>query len=74
MSIFSRSQILFYRLEANYEIRDGICLPRCLLYHHYLDYMRKRGTKPIGAAAFGKVSQRLLFAENLIIAIVPQIK
>jgi hypothetical protein len=36
--------------------------------------MRKRGTKPIGAAAFGKVSQRLLFAENLIIAIVPQIK
>ena len=44
-------------LDDNYELRDGICLPRCLIYRHYLQFMNCNASdsKPVGAAAFGKV-------------------
>lgn len=44
-------------LEHNYVVREGICLPRCLIYRHYLEFMRTfyNESKPVGAAAFGKV-------------------
>ncbi|KAF7495093.1 hypothetical protein SSS_00719 [Sarcoptes scabiei] len=34
-----------------------ICLPRCLIYRHYLEFMRTfyNESKPVGAAAFGKL-------------------
>ena len=43
-------------LDLNYELSEGVCLPRSLLYQHYLDHCFGRKTPPIGAAAFGKVS------------------
>ncbi|KPM09444.1 transcription factor RFX4-like protein 2 [Sarcoptes scabiei] len=44
-------------LEHNYVVREGICLPRCLIYRHYLEFMRTfyNESKPVGAAAFGKL-------------------
>lgn len=44
------------RLETNYELCDDVCLPRCLLYKHYLDYCGSIKSEPISAAAFGKAS------------------
>lgn len=49
--------VLFYlRLEENYEIAEGVCIPRSTLYYHYLDYCEKNDTQPVNAASFGKVS------------------
>lgn len=48
--------LLIQRLELNYELSEGVCLPRCLLYSHYLDFCRSSAMNPISAAAFGKVS------------------
>ena len=47
---------LFYRLEENYTICDGVCLARCILYSHYRDFCDKNGLEPACAATFGKVS------------------
>nr|XP_054757618.1 DNA-binding protein RFX6-like [Lytechinus pictus] len=41
-------------LEENYCICDGVCLPRCILYSHYLDFCRKESLDPACAATFGK--------------------
>lgn len=43
------------RLDVNYERADGVCLPRCVLYTHYLELCKRRGFSPAGAATFGKV-------------------
>jgi hypothetical protein len=43
-------------LDFNYELSEGVCLPRSLLYQHYLDHCQGKNIPPIGAAAFGKVS------------------
>lgn len=48
--------MLFTRLEENYEIAEGVCVPRSALYMHYLDFCEKHGTQPVNAASFGKVS------------------
>ncbi|XP_053203699.1 transcription factor RFX4-like isoform X2 [Panonychus citri] len=45
-------------LESNYELCDDVCLPRCLLYKHYLDHCRTINSEPISAAAFGKIIRR----------------
>ncbi|XP_074599062.1 DNA-binding protein RFX6-like [Brevipalpus obovatus] len=45
-------------LEANYELCEGVCLPRCLLYSHYLEFCRTSEMNPISAAAFGKIIRR----------------
>lgn len=44
------------RLEENYEISDGVCLPRSVLYNHYQDFCKRNAMEPVGAASFGKVS------------------
>ncbi|CAI9734235.1 DNA-binding protein RFX6-like [Octopus vulgaris] len=41
-------------LEDNYCICDGVCLPRCILYAHYLDFCRQEILEPACAATFGK--------------------
>ena len=43
------------RLTDNYERAEGVCLPRCVLYTHYLDFCKKNDFTPAGAATFGKV-------------------
>lgn len=49
--------ILFFlcRLGENYELKEGMCLPRCVMYTHYLDFCRKGKLCPAGPATFGKV-------------------
>nr|XP_026695891.1 DNA-binding protein RFX6-like [Ciona intestinalis] len=41
-------------LEKNYVICDGVCLARCILYSHYLDFCNKSNIEPACAATFGK--------------------
>nr|XP_006815685.1 PREDICTED: DNA-binding protein RFX6-like [Saccoglossus kowalevskii] len=41
-------------LEENYCMCEGVCLPRCILYAHYLDFCRKEKLEPACAATFGK--------------------
>ncbi|WAR02388.1 RFX6-like protein [Mya arenaria] len=41
-------------LEENYCICEGVCLPRCILYAHYLDFCRRENLEPACAATFGK--------------------
>lgn len=56
--------IVFFRLSENYELKEGMCLPRCVMYTHYLDFCRKGKLCPAGPATFGKVrttSVTLLF-------------
>ena len=48
-----------YRLEENYIVCEGVCLPRCILYAHYLDFCRKEKLEPACAATFGKVCECL---------------
>ena len=45
----------FLRLEENYEESDGVCLPRSVLYTHYLDFFKRQNLVPVSAASFGKV-------------------
>lgn len=57
--IFMSSVIFIHRLEENYEIAEGVCIPRSALYMHYLDFSEKHDTQPVNAASFGKVSVKL---------------
>uniref|UniRef100_A0A673Y213 DNA-binding protein RFX6 n=1 Tax=Salmo trutta TaxID=8032 RepID=A0A673Y213_SALTR len=41
-------------LDENYIVCEGVCLPRCILYTHYLDFCRKEKLDPACAATFGK--------------------
>ncbi|VTJ52065.1 Hypothetical predicted protein [Marmota monax] len=47
--------LLKCRLEENYEIAEGVCIPRSALYMHYLDFCEKNDTQPVNAASFGKI-------------------
>ncbi|ESP00087.1 hypothetical protein LOTGIDRAFT_113173, partial [Lottia gigantea] len=42
-------------LEENYEIAEGVCIPRSTLYLHYLDFCERNDSNPINAASFGKI-------------------
>lgn len=42
-------------LEENYEIAEGVCIPRSTLYYHYLDFCEAHDTQPVNAASFGKI-------------------
>ncbi|XP_076438662.1 regulatory factor X 4-like isoform X2 [Babylonia areolata] len=42
-------------LEENYEIAEGVCIPRSTLYYHYLDFCEANDTQPVNAASFGKI-------------------
>lgn len=48
------------RLGENYELKEGMCLPRCVMYTHYLDFCRKGKLCPAGPATFGKVTALLI--------------
>ena len=41
-------------LEENYVMCEGVCLPRCILYAHYLDFCRLHKLEAACAATFGK--------------------
>lgn len=55
------THLSYRRLEENYEIAEGVCIPRSALYMHYLDFSEKHDTQPVNAASFGKVSSRIQF-------------
>ncbi|XP_076340343.1 transcription factor RFX4-like isoform X2 [Tachypleus tridentatus] len=42
-------------VNENYKLSEGVSLPRCTLYQHYLDFCQKQCFNPIGPAAFGKI-------------------
>ena len=54
----------FRRLNENYEVSEGVSLPRSALYSHYLDFCEKNNLSPVNAASFGKVSYLRLFFCN----------
>lgn len=43
------------RLDENYEMAEGVCIPRNALYLHYVDFCAKNAMQPVNAASFGKV-------------------
>ncbi|XP_061900833.1 DNA-binding protein RFX6 [Entelurus aequoreus] len=49
-----QTQLTLQWLEENYIVCEGVCLPRCILYAHYLDFCRKVKLEPACAATFGK--------------------
>ncbi|XP_013406987.1 DNA-binding protein RFX6 [Lingula anatina] len=49
-----QTQLTLQWLEENYCICEGVCLPRCILYAHYLDFCRSESLEPACAATFGK--------------------
>ncbi|XP_028654745.2 DNA-binding protein RFX6 [Erpetoichthys calabaricus] len=49
-----QTQLTLLWLEENYIVCEGVCLPRCILYAHYLDFCRKEKLEPACAATFGK--------------------
>ncbi|KAG8138225.1 hypothetical protein E2320_004134 [Naja naja] len=48
------------RLEENYEIAEGVCIPRSALYMHYLDFCEKNDTQPIIRQQFPQLTTRRL--------------
>jgi hypothetical protein len=57
-------------LEENYEMAQGVCVPRNTLYLHYVDFCSKHGMTPVNAASFGKVHNHCLFFQKIIIIII----
>ncbi|XP_038053265.1 DNA-binding protein RFX6-like isoform X2 [Patiria miniata] len=49
-----QTSLTLHWLEENYCMCEGVCLPRCILYAHYLDFCRKESLEPACAATFGK--------------------
>ncbi|XP_071795529.1 DNA-binding protein RFX6-like isoform X2 [Asterias amurensis] len=49
-----QTSLTLHWLEENYCMCEGVCLPRCILYAHYLDFCRKENLEPACAATFGK--------------------
>ena len=43
-------------LERNYELSEGVCIPRNVVYFNYVDFCSKSAMQPVNAASFGKVS------------------
>lgn len=42
-------------LCENYEGAEGVSLPRCTLYYHYLLHCQEHKLEPVNAASFGKL-------------------
>ncbi|XP_076471939.1 DNA-binding protein RFX6-like isoform X3 [Babylonia areolata] len=49
-----QTQLTLQWLEENYCVCDGVCLPRCILYSHYLEFCSRENLTPSCAATFGK--------------------
>lgn len=59
--LYFTAVILFIcRLNENYEVSEGVSLPRSALYSHYLDFCEKNNLAPVNAASFGKVREKFL--------------
>jgi len=57
-------------LEENYEMAQGVCVPRNTLYLHYVDFCSKHGMTPVNAASFGKVYNHHLYIFKLLFRII----
>ncbi|XP_054931507.1 transcription factor RFX4-like isoform X1 [Dermacentor andersoni] len=42
-------------LQQNYEVAEGVCIPRNTLYLHYVDFCARNAMQPVNAASFGKI-------------------
>ena len=42
-------------LEKNYELSEGVCIPRNVVYYNYIDFCGRNHMQPVNAASFGKV-------------------
>ncbi|XP_069693696.1 DNA-binding protein RFX2-like [Periplaneta americana] len=42
-------------LSENYELAEGVCIPRNVIYKHYCDFCQKNGMMPVNPASFGKI-------------------
>ena len=47
--------INFAPAERNYELAEGVCIPRNVVYFNYVDFCSKNSMQPVNAASFGKV-------------------
>ena len=47
-------------MKANYEKQEGVSLPRCVMYSHYIEYCQEQDLEPMNPASFGKII-RLVF-------------
>ncbi|KAJ7392810.1 hypothetical protein OS493_010470 [Desmophyllum pertusum] len=50
-----QSPLTIQWLNENYEVSEGVSLPRSALYSHYLDFCEKNNLAPVNAASFGKI-------------------
>ncbi|KAM4629721.1 DNA-binding protein RFX2 isoform 2-T2 [Polymixia lowei] len=50
----SSSAMLQWLLD-NYETTEGVSLPRCSMYNHYLRHCQEQKLDPVNAASFGKL-------------------
>ena len=57
-SIYASLLNVLCRLGENYEMVQGSCLPRSVLYTHYQDFCKKNQMEASSAASFGKVAQQ----------------
>lgn len=46
-------------LERNYELAEGVCIPRNVVYFNYVDFCSKNGMQPVNAASFGKIIRQM---------------
>ncbi|KAK6634713.1 hypothetical protein RUM43_012115 [Polyplax serrata] len=45
----------FLWLGKNYELAEGICIPRNTLYSHYVHFCQTNAMSPLNSASFGKI-------------------
>ena len=50
----STPDTLFW-LQSNFQLNEGVCIPRCEVYCHYIDFCDRGNYHPVNAASFGKV-------------------
>ena len=51
----SKSSFTAHWLMSNYELREGVSIPRSLLFGQYLDTCQRQAVEPVNAATFGKI-------------------
>lgn len=51
----SKANLTAQWLQENYELREGVSIPRSLLFGQYLDNCQQQNVEPVNAATFGKI-------------------
>jgi len=46
-------------LERNYELCEGVCVPRNVVYFNYVDFCSRNHMQPVNAASFGKIIRQM---------------